>query len=238
MTGRTVTITVSGSAQRHYSPNRCTVHLGLHADGSDRQAAADQVTAAAVSITDAVTALVERPRSPVARWSLDQIQHSRSRPYHRDGKQRPWVYRSSASATVTFKDFAALGPFIDEVADVEAVSVGHLQWWLTRKVEAKKTAHVRDLAVQDALAKAQEYTQGLGYSEFHAIAIADPGMLGLSTGGQQYLSAPGGIPAARAMSALPSDEIPMIELTPDRITVSADVEARFEAIRPGREQDS
>lgn len=236
MTGRTVTITVSGSAQRQYSPNRCTVHLGFHADGADRQIAADQVTSAAVTVTDVVTTLVDRPDSPVSRWTLDQVRHNRSRPYHREGKKRPWTYQSSASATVTFKDFSVLGSFIDEVAELEAVTVGHLHWWLTRKVRAKKTAHVRDQAVRDALAKAQGYTQGLGYTEFHAIAIADPGMLGLSTGGRPYAEAPAGVPGmARRMSAMPAgdEEAPMIELTPDRITVSAQVEARFEAIQTG-----
>lgn len=235
MTGRTVTITVSGSAGRQFPPNRCTAHLGLHADGADRQAAADQVTGAAATLTAVVTALVDEADSPVSRWTLDQIRHNRSRPYNRDGKKRPWIYRSSASATVTFKDFGALGPFIDEVADVDALSVGHLHWWLTRKVLARKTARVRDLAVRDALSKAQGYTQGLGYSEFHAIAIADPGMLGLSTGGQQF-SAPAAAPAglSRRMAAAPGedDEGPLIELRPDRITVSANVEARFEAVQP------
>ncbi len=108
-----VTITTTGHAERQHAPNRCTVHLTLHADGTDRQTASEPVIGAAATITALVTTLTDRASSPVQRWTIDQVRHDRYRPYHRDGEELPWIHRSSASATVTFKEFGALGSFID-----------------------------------------------------------------------------------------------------------------------------
>jgi uncharacterized protein YggE len=233
MIPRPVTITVSGHADRQFAPNRCTLHVSVHSDGSTRDKASEPVTAAVATVTDLVKALQEQPESPLKRWSLDQLRHDRYRPYHREAKKLPWVYSSTASIKVTFKDFSVLGAFIDQVSEIEAVSVGRIHWWLSRKAQAKRTAQVRDLAVRNALAKAQGYTQGLGYSDFNAVAIADPGMLGLDTGGSHFES-DGGIPRAMDVSGAPPGDFEdrqVIELEPDRITISASVEARFEALK-------
>lgn len=234
MIPRPVTITVSGHADRQFAPNRCTLHVSVHSDGSTRDKASEPVTAAVATVTDLVKALQAQPESPLKRWSLDQLRHDRRRPYHPEAKKRPWVYSSTASIRVTFKDFSALGAFIDEVSEIEAVAVGRIHWWLSRKAKAKRTAQVRDLAVRNALAKAQGYTRGLGYSEFNAVAIADPGMLGLETGGGPRFESDGGMPRAMAVSGAPPGDFEdrqVIELEPDRITISASVEARFEAFK-------
>ncbi|WP_345345160.1 SIMPL domain-containing protein [Rhodococcus olei] len=228
MTPRSVTITVTGHAERDFVPNRCTVVLRVHADGAAREEAADPVAAAVTTVTDLVTALREHAHTPVKRWSLDQVRHGRHRPFNRDGKKRPWVYSSSASITVTFTDFRAVGPFVNRVAEVDAVTVAHLRWWITRKAQARRLATVRDLAVRDALAKAKGYTKSLGYSTFHAVAIADPGMLGLPPSPGAPMGGPMLRAAALPMDAAP-DEGPELVLEPDRITIAADVEARFEA---------
>ncbi|MGW5075788.1 SIMPL domain-containing protein [Rhodococcus sp. NPDC004095] len=230
MTSHSVTITVTGHAEREFAPNRCTVLLRVHADGATREAAAEPAQAAITAVTDLITALREHENSPVKRWTLDQVQHNRHRPYNPEGKKRPWLYQSSAAFTVTFTDFRAVGPFVSRVSEVEAVSVEHLRWWMSRKAEAKRVAKVRHLAVLDAIAKAQGYTESLGFTVFQAVAIADPGMLGPPTtptpvGGGMLRSA---MPM-KAMAASLDGAGPELVLEPDRVTISADVEARFVA---------
>ncbi|NLU64337.1 SIMPL domain-containing protein [Rhodococcus sp. HNM0563] len=230
MSDHPVIVTVTGHAEREFAPNRCTVALRVHADGTTREHAADPVAAAIVTLTDLVTELRERNNSPVTRWTFDQVRHSRHRPYSKDGKTRPWRYTSSASLTVTFREFDAVSAFVDTASEVEAVAIANLNWWITRKTREKRMAKVRDLAVRDALAKAKGYTKSLGYSDFRALAVADPGMLGLQPGPSPGA---GGAPMMRAMrsaAASASEENgPGYSLEPDRITLSADVEARFEA---------
>lgn len=226
-----VIVTVAGHAEREYAPNRCTVALQVHADGATREQAADPVAEAVTTLTGLVTELRERPDSPVKRWTFDQVRHSRYRPYSTEGTTLPWRYTSSASIAVTFHEFDAIGAFVDRFSGIEAVTVADLNWWISRRSRQKKLAQVRDLAVQNALDKAKGYTKSLGYSTFRAVAIADPGMLGLPTPPSPY---PGGGPVMRSamradMSPASAESGPAFTLEPDRISITADVEARFEA---------
>ncbi|MFD4292874.1 SIMPL domain-containing protein [Rhodococcus sp. NPDC058505] len=227
MSSPTVSITVTGHAERRFTPNRCTVTLRVHADGATREAAAGQAAAAIAAVTDLITALRD-DGGPVRRWSLDQVQHTRTRPYHPEGTQQPWLYQSSAPITVTFTDFRAVGPFVTRAAEVDAASVEHLRWWMSRGKEAKRVAAVRRLAVADAIEKAQIYTESLGLGAFHAAAIADTGMLGVPTPPGPL--ARGAMRAAAPMAAMATDAGgPALVLEPGQVTISADVEARFEA---------
>ncbi|QBJ97883.1 SIMPL domain-containing protein [Rhodococcus sp. ABRD24] len=222
-----VTITVTGHANRTFAPNRCVVHVSVAFDGATRAEAANPAAKSAAALTELIRTVAKHPQHPIRRWSLDQVQHSRYRPYHPNGKKLPWNYQSTASGSVTFRDASAVAPFIDQASAIEGVDVGRLEWKLTRKIRTKALAQVRDLAVRDALAKAEGYTQSLGCRRIEAVALADPGML---NGGQRpdY-----GAPSMRMMAASApahdTAERPAIELTPEPIHVSADVEARFEA---------
>ncbi|UYP17183.1 SIMPL domain-containing protein [Rhodococcus sp. Z13] len=225
-----VTITVTGHAERTVAPNRCTVVLRVHADGPTRDHAAEPVTAAVATITELVTELREQSPSPVKRWVFDRVRHGRHRPYHRDGKTKPWVYTSSASITVTFHGFDAVGPFVERVAAVETVTVADLRWWVTRKAQRTRLARVRELAVRDARGKAETYAAALGCGTVRPVAVADPGMLGTRPS-----PSPGGGPVMRAAmmssDAVAADESgPGLVFEPERITLTADVEARFEAV--------
>ncbi|MFF0817579.1 SIMPL domain-containing protein [Rhodococcus sp. NPDC003318] len=228
MSPNPIAITVTGHAEREFAPNRCTVVLRVYADGATREAAAEPAAAAIATVTEQVIALREQDDSPVKRWTLDEIRHTRHRPYSQSGKPKPWVYQSSASITVTFSDFRGIGAFVERAAESEAVNVEHLRWWVSRKAQARRLAKVRHLAVLDAITKAQGYTESLGFGTFQAVAIADPGMLGVAP---PPTARPVGAPMMRAVATrldAPAGA-PELVLEPDRITIVADIEARFEA---------
>ncbi|MCA1008221.1 SIMPL domain-containing protein [Rhodococcus hoagii] len=220
-----VTITVTGHAERSVTPNRGVVHLNIEFDGLTRAEASDASTAAAAALTELIRALDKDPAGPLRRWSFDQVQHSRYRPYHPQGKKLPWNYRSTATASVTFRHLDAVATFVDRAAAIEGVNVTHLEWRLTRTAHAKALSRVRDLAVRDALAKAKGYTRSLGCKRIEAVALADPGML---NAGQRPDFGP---PVMRALAAAPvqDNERSAIELNPEKLRITADVEARFEA---------
>ncbi|WP_072688870.1 SIMPL domain-containing protein [Rhodococcus marinonascens] len=224
-----VTITVTGHAERAFAPNRCVVHLNIEFDGAARAEAAGPAAQTATTLTELIRTLDRESARPLRRWSLDQIQHSRYRPYHPDGKKLPWNYRSTASGSVTFRNRDAVAAFVDEVSTIEGVNVTHLDWKLTRKSHDEALARVRDLAVRDALAKAAGYTKGLGCTRIEAVALADPGML--NPGQRPDFGPP--VMRAMAVSAPIGDaeraDRPPIELNPEPVRVRADVEARFEA---------
>lgn len=221
-----VTITVTGHAERSIAPNRVVVHLNIEFDAATRAEAADAAISSAAALTQLVGSLEKDSARPLRRWSLDQMQHTRYRPYHPQGKKLPWNYRSTAAAAVTFRDLDAVASFVDRASAIEGVNVTHLEWKLTRTAHAKALSRLRDLAVRDALAKAKGYTRSLGCKRFEAVALADPGMLNAGTRPDV------GPPVMRAMAAsapVQDAERSAVDLHPERLRITADVEARFEA---------
>lgn len=153
-----VTITVTGHAERSIAPNRGVVHLNIEFDAATRAEAADAAISSAAALTQLVGSLEKDAARPLRRWSLDQMQHTRYRPYHPQGKKLPWNYRSTATAAVTFRDLDAVASFVDRTSAIEGVNITHLEWKLTRTAHAKALSRVWDLAVRDALTKAKGYT--------------------------------------------------------------------------------
>ncbi|WP_238841323.1 SIMPL domain-containing protein [Prescottella equi] len=221
-----VTITVTGHAERPVPPNRAVVHLNIEFDAATRAEAADAAISSAAALTQLVGSLEKDAGRPVRRWSVDQMQHTRYRPYHPQGKKLPWNYRSTATAAVTFRDLDAVASFVDRASAIEGVNITHLEWKLTRKANAKAVARVRDLAAQDALAKAKGYTRSLGCERIEAVALADPGML--NAGQRPDFGAPT-MRAMAASAAVQDTELPTVKLAPEPLRITADVEARFEA---------
>lgn len=222
MSSSPVIITVTGHATRGYAPNRCAVHLRVACDGPTREAASDPALAAVELLVELITALEQQPDGPLRRWQLDQVQHSRSRPYSQDGSVQPWLYQSSASLVVTFRGLDAVAQFVDDAAEIEGVEVGHLDWRLTRKVEATALARVRKLAIDDAAAKAKASAKSLGRSKIEPLALADPGMLGVAANAPQPIGRARMMMASDASGSVPS-------LRPEALSITVDVDARFEA---------
>ncbi|WP_305094526.1 SIMPL domain-containing protein [Prescottella sp. R16] len=215
-----VTITVTGHGERSVAPNRCVVRVSIEFDGSSRAEAADAATSSAAALTDAIRGV----EHDLSRWSLDRVQHSRYRPYHPEGERLPWNYRSTATGAVTVRNLDAVAAIVDRLAGIEGVDVTGIGWSLTRKRHAKVVARVRDLAVQDALAKAHGYADSLGFENVTAVALADPGLL-------DGHRPDAGMPVMRSMAASgpAHGDRPTVELVPEKLRITADVEARFEA---------
>ena len=127
--------------------------MNIEFNAASRAETADAEISSAAALTQLVGSLEKDAGRPLRRWCLDQMQHTRYRPYHPQGKKLPWNYRSTATAAVTFRDLDAVASFVDRASPIEGVNVTHLEWKLTRTAHAKALSRVRDLAVRDALAK-------------------------------------------------------------------------------------
>lgn len=217
-----VVITVTGHGEATYAPERCTVSLTVQFDGPTAERATTPAVEMVQHLTEQITALFDSVTGPVNWWSLDQVRHSRHRPYNSDGIQMPYVYRAAAAIEVKFSRLDAIDAFVNSVSNLHGVNVNNFDWALTTKSRAKHIVQVRDLAVRDAMTKATAYASSVGRSTVLPIAIADPGLLDVAA------TTPGGVVGARAYAATSADAA-AIALKPENITLEADVHARFEA---------
>ncbi|SNS98261.1 SIMPL domain-containing protein [Rhodococcoides kyotonense] len=222
MDSHPVEITVVGRGQATYTPERCTVSLVVRTDGRSAESAAEPAHRLVKELTGLIDPLYNESSGPIDAWTLDQVRHSRSRPFNHDGEQLPYVYQATATIDVQFSQIDVIDvidAFVYAVSALDGVDIGNFDWALTDDSAAEKTRLVRTLAVQDAVEKAEVYAQSVGRGAITTLAIADPGLLGVGTGHPEYAL------AARAYKA--GDD--GFELRPQDITIRAEVHARFAA---------
>lgn len=216
-------ITVRGTFSAFQAPERGTVHATIAYEGPVMEPAYDRVARDLDAVKASVTPLKDGDDAPVTWWSAEQLRTWSNRPWNKDGKQLPLVHHASVALEVKFRDFAALSRWVGQhVANTEGFRVSSVEWALTEKRKAELQKQVRTRAVEDAVSRAQQYSDALGLGTVRPVAVADAGMLGTdlrpSGGGGAYMRA-----AALAGGA------PDVELLPEHIEVSADVDARFVA---------
>jgi uncharacterized protein YggE len=218
-----VEITVQGSSTMFHPAERATVRARVGLEDSDAGRVYAAVTAQAQRAHASVAALHDPDRGPVTWWSAQSVQTWERRPWNQDGKQLPLVFHARTNLQVKFRDFTRLSAWLREMAGVPGFGVDHVEWALTagRRQELVRAARVR--AVQDARAKAQAYAEALGLSDLSVVALADAGMLG------EGLHPVSPAVAAFKRGAASDAPEPDLQLVPEDIEVTAQVDARFRA---------
>src|SRR4051812_49065206 len=180
----TATITVQGTHTAWFDAERATVHITAAFDGPRRDEVFAAATRAATDTTALITALFDKDRGPVTWWSSDRVSVWSERPWSNNGKRLPLVYHAAIGVQAKFMEVDALSRLIEQVAVMEGVNVGGIDWDLTDERRIAETDAVRRAAVADAVQKAATYAAAAGLPAPAVIAVADPGMLGdAGTGG-------------------------------------------------------
>ncbi|MGA9871797.1 MAG: SIMPL domain-containing protein [Rhodococcus sp. (in: high G+C Gram-positive bacteria)] len=124
-----------------------------------------------------------------------------------------------ASVAVEFGQIDVIDAFVYAVSAVDGADIDNFEWMLTEDSAAEKTRHVRTLAVQDAVEKAEVYARSVGRTAMTALAVADPGLLGVGATQPDFAA------AARAYKGADDG----FDLKPQDIVIRAQVHARFAA---------
>ena len=216
-------ITVRGRFSSSYPPERATVKVSVGFEGSEREPVFSETGAVSSRVRSLISGRLSPTDGPITWWSSDSIQVWSSKPWNQYGAQLPPVFHSRVGFSVKFSDFAVMAEWIEQVAVIEGLTIGAISWALT---EARKTAviaEVRSRAVEDAVAKASMYAQSIGLGSVHAVALADPGMLGDRVGASDDGASP------QMSPMMVTGVAPELSLSPEDIEVDATVDARFVA---------
>lgn len=218
----TTDFTVRGTHRAFQSPERGTVRVTLGLEGPKPKPVYERVVRDLEKVQQSVKTLHDPERGPVTWWSTKQVRTWANRPWNQDGKRLPLVHHASVGLEVKFSDFAGLSAWVGQHAvATEGFSLDGVEWALTEKHRLELERLVRTRAVQDAARRAQEYADALGLGKVRPLAVADAGMLNEGI-------APTAAPAAAFMrGAAAKDSGGELELSPDDIEVSAQVDARF-----------
>lgn len=220
-----VEITVRGTAGTTHPPERATVYLAASTDGPDRDAVHAEASRLAKALTDSITPLANEKSGPIRRWVGEQLRVYSQREF--DGRtNRPGrvVHHADVEFRVRFDDFDALQSWLESVVAMDGVEVRHVEWSLTRALREQLTEQAREAAVRDAQQRAAAYARDLGLENVRPVAIADPGLLGVS--GEH-----GGVVAEAVAARRYSMKAGgmHVEFRPEDIEVQTAVDVRFMA---------
>ncbi|MBB2974719.1 hypothetical protein FHX49_000260 [Microbacterium endophyticum] len=217
-----VIITVRGEHEDRYTPEEGVVRVAVRAEGPERVAVVDEVTAHAAPIR---TGLDHRHSAgAVSRWTSERITVWSDRPWNGEGQRSDLVHHASIQFTAIFADASELSSWIEEISTVDTVSVESVVWRLGSVAAARAESDAAARAVSVAVARAKAYAEALGLSSVSAVEVADSGML---SDAPATPSSPAALYGMRAMAADASSQ--GLALRPDDIVVSAAVDARFRA---------
>jgi len=219
------TITVRGTASDWFDAERATVTIRVGFEGPKREPVFESTARVGAEVTAAFAEL--EASGAVTRWSSDRVSVWSNRPWNNEGKRLPPVYHAALTATARFQDFDALAALVERFATTDGVTINSIEWDLTEERRLAVTSDIQTRAVQDATVKATTYARAAGLTTVTALSIADPGML--ENSGTPEAGFGGPARRGAAMMAMDASGGGELTFTPDRIQVSATVDARFRA---------
>ncbi|AFR47970.1 hypothetical protein KTR9_1330 [Gordonia sp. KTR9] len=210
---------VRGQARGRYRPERGIIHLVVRVAGADKPAVYTRAVEVHADLTRALTD--HESAGGVARWSADSVRVYSYRPYSETGERREPVYNTRIRIEAEFVDFEKLSEFIDVWASVDAVEIGDIDWDLRDETRRDRERELRRAAVDDAILKAQAYSDAVGRGPVTPVLLSDPDMASRVPPSPRRA-----MPMAVAAGPTPS---PSLELRTDDIEIAVAVDARFRA---------
>jgi uncharacterized protein len=171
--------------------------------------------------------LFDRSTGPVTWWTSNNVRVWSERPWNNQGTQLDPVFHAAVDFSVKFNDFEALAHWVEATAAVDGVTVSAIEWSLTIATRTSATVEVRSRAVKDAVAKATVFAQSIGLGAVTATALADPGMLGDSSGAGGSGMTPAFTRGAMTSAMVGNPGGSQLALKPEEISVASTVDARF-----------
>ncbi|MBD1321257.1 SIMPL domain-containing protein [Gordonia hankookensis] len=207
-------IVVRGVARRKFRPERAILYLTVHREGWSRESVYRDAATVHGAVVESLKDLLAR--DVIDEWSSDTLRVFSYRPYDGDGHRQDPAYSTRIRIDAVFTDFEELSKFIDRWAAADGVDVGNVEWAITQDNRRTYERDLRREAVDDAVAKAQAYSDAVGRGAVTATQLADPNMLSDS-----------GASMVRAASIAAPGAAPALELRSEDIEIAVAVDARF-----------
>lgn len=206
------TIYVGADGKYEAAPDTALVQFNISAQDDTAKAAYDRATRAAEQIRQILRSnRIEPTNAEIGFFSLDPVYD------YRNPKRKLVGYRVNSSVTLRLKDFSKVAPIVSQLADLDVTDNQSISYTLDNmdaaKLKATEDAYKRAREEAASVARAAQRTLGeLSYASvdtFEQVRIVSP------------------YAAPRTMEMRAAAPAPTEQFTPQKITVTAHVNALF-----------
>jgi uncharacterized protein YggE len=202
------TITVNGEGKAYGRPDQADISTGVTTQAPTAREALARNTAQMSAVIDGLKkAGVEAKDIQTSNFSVTPV-YSQPAP-GQTAPPRIAAYQVSNNVTVIVRDLAKLGPILDQAVQLGSNAIGGIGFSIHDPKEL--TMQARDLAVEDAKARALRYAKAAGVSVGRVLTISE-GAIAL----------PGPVYRARAMLAMDGGSVP-VESGSQELTASVSI---------------
>lgn len=211
VTAQPNTIYVGADGKYESAPDTALVQFNISAQEDTAKAAYDRASQAAEQIRQILRSNgIEPKAAEIGFFSLDPVYDYRS------PKRKLIAYRVNSSVSLKLRDFSKVAPILSQLSDLDVTANQTVSYTLENmdvaKLRATEDAYQRARGEAQAVARAAQRTLGeLSYASvdtFEQVHVVAPMM-------------------ARAMGAPVAAPAPTEQFTPQKITVTAHVNALF-----------
>lgn len=213
VTAQPNTLYVGADGKYETAPDTALVQFNISAQEETAKAAYDRASRAAEQIRQLLRSNgIEPKMAEIGFFSLDPVYDYRS------PKRKLIAYRVNSSVSLKLKDFSKIAPIVSQISDMDVTANQSVSYTLENidaaKLKATEDAYQRARAEAATVARAAQRTLGeLSYASvdtFEQVRVVAPLPLG-----------------GRAMGAAMAAPAPTEQFTPQKITVTAHVNALF-----------
>ncbi len=205
-------IYVGADGKYESAPDTALFQFNISAQEETAQAASQRASKAAEQVRQLLKANQIDPKSAeIGFFSLQPVYD------YRNPKRKLMGYRVSTSVSLKLKDFAKVGPIVQQLSDLDVTENQSLNYTLDN-FDAAKTRAVEDAyqkAREEALTLARASGRTLGELSYASVDVSQP-----------IMPVPMAMMGARTMRAEVAPA-PTAEFTPQKITITAHVNALF-----------
>jgi len=204
---------VGADGKYESAPDTALFQFNISVQESKAQAAYQRASGAAEQVRQLLKSNQIDPQSAeIGFFALQPVYD------YRDPKRQLVGYRVNTSVSLKLKDFAKVGSIVGQLSELDVTQNQTLSYTL-ENLEPAKAHAVEDAyhkAREEALTLARASGRGLGELSYASVDVQQMGM-----------PVPGMMMAARAMSAAAAPPAPTAEFTPQKITITAHINALF-----------
>jgi uncharacterized protein YggE len=201
------TVSVHATAHLDVTPDSFVLYASVSGTGSDSAAALQDLAGRYAQLEDAASRLpasVEVRHGELHSWS--------------DGRKRDG-WHAQRTATLTGRDTAAVAAVAGALGELAGLGLNGPEWRVDR--DNRAYGEVQQDAVEEARARAERYAAALGGSLGRLVELSDPE------------GAHGFAPVAMAMHSRAEEaDLGMLDYSPQQVTLSATVQARWYLVLP------